>query len=116
MLGDVARERHGEIEAQRQLGLLALLQRAGRLHEVDLPLGLAALLVSSTSENSITGVSIGRKPKRSKLRRIASSMRWNAIWSSGSSSSTPGMVRAWVTAMGVLRNGATALRARGVEW
>ena len=44
MLGDVARERHGEVEAQRQLGraLLGLAQRAGGLHEVHLPLGLAA--------------------------------------------------------------------------
>ncbi len=44
VLGDVARERHREIETQRELGLLALLHRAGRLHEVDLPLGLAAFL------------------------------------------------------------------------
>jgi hypothetical protein len=53
-------------------------------------------------ENSMTGVSIGRKPKRSKLRRIASSIDWNATWSSGRSSSTPGIVRACVTAIGFL--------------
>jgi hypothetical protein len=34
---------------------------------------------------------------------MVSSIDWNAIWSSGSSSSTPGMVRAGVGAIGVLR-------------
>jgi len=57
-------------------------------------------LVSSTSESSITGVSTGRKPKRSKLRRMTSSMRWKAIWSGGSSSSTPGGVRGLIKAGG----------------
>ncbi len=44
VLGDVARERHGQVEAQRHLGqaIARLLERAGRLHEIDLPLGLAA--------------------------------------------------------------------------
>ena len=56
VLGDVARQRHGQVEAQRQLGvcrllavgglltagLARLLQRAGGLDEVDLALGLAA--------------------------------------------------------------------------
>ena len=50
-------------------------------------------LVSSTSDSSITGVSTGRKPKRSKAWRIVSSMRWNAICSRGSNSMTPGGVR-----------------------
>ncbi len=44
VLGDVARERHREIEAERKIGLLALLDRTRRLHEVNLALGLAALL------------------------------------------------------------------------
>jgi hypothetical protein len=66
MFGNVARQRHGEVEAQG---------------------------VNSTSDSSITGVSTGRKPKRSKVRRIVSSIRWKAIWSRGSSSRTPGGVR-----------------------
>ncbi len=69
VLGDVARQRHGQIEAQREFRRLSpssvRVKRTGRLHEIYLALGLAARLVSSTSENSITGVSIGRKPKRS---------------------------------------------------
>jgi hypothetical protein len=46
VLGDVARQRYGEVEAQRELGQLALglLERAGRLHEVHLLLGVAARL------------------------------------------------------------------------
>src|SRR3546814_652554 len=55
-------------------------------------------LVSSTSDSSNTGVSTGRKPKRSKVRRIVSSMRWNATWSRGSSSMTPGGVRGLIKA------------------
>jgi hypothetical protein len=53
VLGDVTRQRHGEIEAECQLrhGALrqafprpfgGLVQRAGRLHEVHLPLRFAA--------------------------------------------------------------------------
>ena len=56
-----------------------------------------------TSVNSIAGVSTGRKPKRSKLRRMRSSVLWNAICSSGNSSSTPGMVRGLVRLMGAAR-------------
>ncbi len=42
VFGHVARQRHREVEAQRQFGLAALLQRAGGLHEIDLALGFAA--------------------------------------------------------------------------
>ena len=48
VLGNVARQRHGQVEAQRQLrravnfALGGILERAGGLHEVHLPLGLAA--------------------------------------------------------------------------
>ncbi len=48
VLGDVARQRHGQIEAQRQfrhaftLPASTACQRAGGLDEIDLPLGLAA--------------------------------------------------------------------------
>src|SRR5690606_27949594 len=44
VLGHVARQRHGEVKAQRQVGppAVGLLQRAGGLHEVHLTLGVAA--------------------------------------------------------------------------
>ena len=48
VLGDVARQRHGQVEAQRQFGLAfalpfgGLAERTGGLHEIDLALGLAA--------------------------------------------------------------------------
>jgi len=44
VLGDIARQRHGEVKAQRELGqlLTAFFQRAGRLGEIHLALGFAA--------------------------------------------------------------------------
>ena len=42
VFGHVARQGHREVEAQGQLGLAALLEGAGGLHEVDLALGFAA--------------------------------------------------------------------------
>ena len=44
VLSHVARERHGQVEAQREFGLLALLHRTGRLHEIDLAFRFAAFL------------------------------------------------------------------------
>ena len=49
MLGHIARQRHGQVEAKRQLGhalatLLERVQRTRRLHEIHLTLGLAATL------------------------------------------------------------------------
>jgi hypothetical protein len=47
VLGDITRQRHGQVEAQRQFGhafvdLTGGVQGSGGLHEIDLPLGLAA--------------------------------------------------------------------------
>ena len=42
VLGHVAGQRHGEVEAQGQFGLAALFKGAGGLHEIHLPLGFAA--------------------------------------------------------------------------
>ena len=42
VLGHITGQGHGQVKAQRQFGRAALLQRAGRLHEIDLALGLAA--------------------------------------------------------------------------
>jgi hypothetical protein len=88
VLGHVAGQRNGEVEAQRQVGV-ALFEGSGRLHEIDLPLGLAAGLgeedVGALEDRGLDG----RNPKRRKPRRILSSMAsWTAC-SAGSSSSTP---------------------------
>ena len=48
VLGDIARQRHGQVEAQRQFrralpfALSGILERAGGLHKIHLPLGLTA--------------------------------------------------------------------------
>ena len=40
VLGDIAGQRYGQVEAQCQFRRAALLQSTGRLHEVDLTFGL----------------------------------------------------------------------------
>ena len=92
----------------KRLSLLALLLSAGAAQAAPfditdawfralpgkLPAGGYFTAQNNTGKDvSITGVSTGRNPKRSKLRRMTSSIRWKAIWSGGRSSSTPAGVR-----------------------
>jgi hypothetical protein len=88
---------------------------AGGLHEIHLALGLAAGLGQQH---------IGEFHHRGFHRQEAEALvvatdrvehAWNAIWSSGNSSSTPGMVRAGVRAMEVLGKTASAARLRAPE-
>jgi hypothetical protein len=109
MFGDIARQRDREVEAQRQFRAAASPSAPDLLSSAPVDCTKYTWrsvsppdLVRSTSESSITGVSTGRNPNCSKVRRIVSSMRWKAIWSRGNSSMTPDGVRGLI---GILKLG-----------